>query len=335
MPAMEARRRIHALWFAGITCGVYAAALAIAARLPHLGRSGPVALGLTLDMVVVVPLAFYFLLVRRTRLPLAALVPVLVLSVLAASRVLPAEHQYALRLIEWLAAPAEVALIVWIVWRAAVATRQARHDPARDPIERIRLAAFEATRSARFATLLATEIAVCLYALGSWRTRPHVPPGTRAVTLHERSGHGGIVLAFLMLFAVEGLAVHAMLFRWNPFVAWMFTIGSAYAGLWLIADYRATVLRPILVGDDDVLIRAGFRCTLRVPRADIADVSREKPAFGRGSVKLTVFSTPTRWITFSTPVQAEGPYGIRRRVRAIGIEPDQTAEIDRLCDARG
>jgi hypothetical protein len=74
---------------------------------------------------------------------------------------------------------------------------------------------------------------------------------------------------------------------------------------------------------------------LRVPRADIANVSREKPAFGRETVKLTVFSMPTHWITFSTPVQAEGPYGIRRRVRAIGIEPDQTAEIDRLRDAVG
>jgi hypothetical protein len=54
---------------------------------------------------------------------------------------------------------------------------------------------------------------------------------------------------------------------WSTLAAWIFTMGNVYGALWLIADYRPTVLRPILVSDDGVLIRAGLRGSVRVSRS--------------------------------------------------------------------
>ncbi len=325
--------RAGALWFVGIAMGIYATALAVVGQLSHLGaRASAVAVGLTFDLVVVVPLAFYVLVVRPRRWPIVTVAPVLVLSALAASRVLPADRQQTLGVLEVLAIPVEVGLIGWIAWRGAKAVREARLDAATDPLEQFRRAAFELTRNHRAAAVAASEVAVFFYAIGSWWARPHVPVGTSAFTHHRRSGHAGIVLAFLLLLSVEGFAVHFLLRNWSPVAAWIFTIGTAYGALWLIADYRATVLRPILVSDKDVLLRAGFRCTLQVPLAKIAAVGRTKPPLGKESVDLTLLGAPTRWLTLSEPMVAEGPYGFRRRVRAVGIQPDATDGFDRIFD---
>lgn len=333
MQAAAAHHRAFPLLFTGIVVGVYSTALAVVGQLPHLERAGAVAVGLTMDMVVVVPLAFYLLVIRRRGLPFVTLAPVLVLSVLAASQVLPANHQQPLRVLEALAVPMELGLVGWIAWRAVRALRRARHDAALDPLEQLRQAAFELTRNDRVAAVLALELGVLYYAFGSWRARPHVPVGSSAFTHHRSSGHAGIVLAFLLVMVAEGLAVHVLLLQWSALVAWLFTIGTAYGALWLIADYRATVLRPILVSDDSILIRAGFRCILWVPRARIAEVGRTKPAFGKESLNLTFLGTPTRWLTLSEPMLALGPYGFRRRVRAIGIQPDAPEVFDRILDS--
>lgn len=334
MDQVTGHHRLSPLLFAGIVVGVYTTAVAVVGQLPHLEQAGAVAVGLTMDMVVVVPLAFYFLIVRRSGLPLVALAPVLVFSVLAASRVLPADHHQILRLLEALAVPLELGLVGWIAWRTARALRTARRDGAADPLAQLRNAAFELTRNDRVAAVFAMEVAVLYYAFGAWQARPHAPAGSTAFTLHQRSGHAGIVLAFALVMAAEGLAVHVLLLKWSAFVAWLFTIGTAYGVLWLIADYRATVLRPILVSDESILIRAGFRCILRVPRACIAEVTRTKPALGKESLNLTFLGSPTRWLTLSEPLWAEGPYGFRRRVRALGIEPDAAEAFDRILDSR-
>jgi len=327
--------RASLLLFVGIVVGIYAAALGVIGQFPRLQQhESVVSVALTLDLVVVVPLAFYLLVVLRRGLPIVMLAPVLVLSALAASRVLPADQQQTLRVLEALAAPVELALIGWIGWRAARALREARRDAAADPLEQLRRAAFEVTRNGRAASVLASEIAVFWYAIGSWRARAHAPAGTVAFTHHRRSGHAGIVLAFVLVMTVEGLAVHLLLLGWSTLAAWIFTIGTAYGALWLIADYRATVLRPILVSDEDVLVRAGLRCTIQVPMAQITGIGHEKPSLGKESVNLTLLGTPTHWLTLAEPMFAEGPYGFRRRVRAIGMKPDAAEDFDRILDDR-
>ncbi len=335
MYAVARQRRAGLLGFVGLVTGVYLAALAVVNQLSRVeAGAGIVAFALTLDLVVLVPLAYYLLVLRRWRLPIVTLVPVVVLSALLASRVLPADQQGALRVFEMLAVPMEIGLLGWIGWRAARALRNARRDASADPMAQLRQAAFEVTRNDRIAALFASEIAVFSYALGSWRSRAHVPAGTMAFTHHRRSGHGGIVFGFMAVMLAEGLAVHFLLAHWSPLAAWILTIGTAYGALWLVADYRATVLRPILLSEQDLHLRAGFRFDLKVPLTQVVAISREKPEFGKESVNFTFLGTPTHWLTLSEPMDAEGPYGFRRRVRALGIEPDEAAEFDRALQSR-
>lgn len=332
---IAARRRNAALiGFLALLAGVYVVALAIAGQLEQLGPRGTaVAVGLTVDLAVVVPGAFYLLVVRPRRLPILWLVPVVVLSALAASRILPPGDRQALRVLEILAGPLELGLLAWIGWRTARAVRRARGDAAADPYEVLRRVARDVTGSDRLAAVLASEIAVLRYGLGSWRSRAHAPDGAKAFTHHVRSGHGGIVFGLLILTAGEGIAVHLLLGRWSAVAAWAVTLATAYGALWLVADYRATVLRPILVGEGRIVFRAGLRWTLAAPLAQVVDVGTAKPDVGKASAKLTLLATPTRWVTLAEPAVAEGPYGFRRRVRAIGLQPDEAEAFDRAVAA--
>jgi hypothetical protein len=324
------RHHIHALFFMGIVALVYAAALSLAGRLPHLESAGAIAAGLTLDLVVVVPLAFYLLIIRRYDLSVVSLVPVLILSVLAAGAILPSAHQQPLRALEILVGLMEVSLIGWIGWRASRALRKARRQGSADPLEQFRIAGMELLHNDRVAGVFATEMAVFYYALGSWRSRPHAPSGTSPFTHHRRSGQAAMVFALLLLMLVEGIAVHILLSLWSPVAAWIFTAGTIYGALWLFADYRATVLRPILVDDEHLTLRAGLRWTLQIPRTQIAEMAGSQPTSVGESLNLTFLASPTHWVVFHNPVPAQGPYGFKRMVKAVGIRPDTPHDLERI-----
>jgi len=332
MLTTASHRRLSPLVFVAIVAAVYTTALALAGRLSSMEGAGALATGMTLDMVVVVPLAFYFLVVRRWGLPLGSLLPVLILSAVGASLVLPAEHQGSLHVLEAVLGIVELGLVGWIVWRTVRAVREARHYTSADPLEQFHIAALRLLGNDRMAGMVASEIGVFYYSLGSWRSRPHIPKGAVAVTHHERSGQGGIVLGLLFVVMAEGLAVHFLLASWSSIAAWIFTATTAYGGLWLIADYRATVLRPILITDEHIVFRAGLRWGATVPREIVAGITHDKPEGGKKTnLSLTLMGSPTHWFELTEPVWAQGPYGMRRQVRAIGCEPDAPQELEQIA----
>lgn len=331
--ARASRPHAATLAFLGFATLVYAVSLAIAGRLPGLAHPDAVAVGMTLDMVVVVPLAFHFLIVRRRRMPVLALAPIVIAGCLAAALVLPRDRHGLLRLLETAIAPAELGLVGWIVWRAVRSLRRSRAAHDADPLERLHEVAHEALGLERVAAMIASEVAVFHYAFFAWRARPHAPRGATAFTHHRRSGHAGTVVAIILLLAVEGFAMHFLITRWSAIAAWIFTASSVYAALWLIADHRATVLRPILVDDQGLWARAGLRASVRVPWSSIAAVSLQAPEVGRAAVRLTMFGSPSHWILLTEPVLVRGPYGFTRRALALGFEPDEPEAFARLVAA--
>lgn len=334
MERAAARATTSFLVFGAVAAGVYGTSLVLAGTLRDLDSAGAVAAGMTLDMILVVPLAFYLAVIRRHRLPLVTLVPVLVLGFLAASLILPDDHKQALEALEWLALPLELALVGWIGWRASRALRRAGRDARADVPERLHAAAVDLLGSDRAAALLATEISVLHYALRGWRATPHVPAGTAGFSHHRLGAHGPLVLALMPVLAGETFAVHFLVAIFSPALAWILTIASIYTCIWLLADWRATVLRPVLVDARRISFRAGLRWSVSVPRPAVVRISGQRPAPGKACLSLNLLGSPTHWIILDRPVEARGPYGLRRRVRAIGIQPDDPGEFERALAGR-
>lgn len=325
---MERSRRIHTLLFLFVGLGVVSTAFFVSARLGQLDKPELVALALSLDLTLTLPLAFYFLVSRpRAWSPITAL-PFLLVGIGIGHATLPPDQLGAVGLATWVAAPSELIVVGWVFWKLRRIQRSATNAGDVDPLLAIRSGA-HALVSARFAAeALATEVAALHYALFAWRAKPHVAAFSTPISTHQRSNHGAVVVAVFLLTLAEGIPVHLLVSLWSPVGAWVVTALTLYGALWFLADYRATVLRPLLLSRDDLHLRAGLRWSATLERESIEQVVKSRPEVRAGSTSLTLVFEPTHWLLLRKPVTLTGPYGLRREATCVGITPDDPRSLE-------
>jgi len=291
----------------------------------QLARSIPkpqVGFAAALDMAVVVPALYFWLVVRSGIQPLATMIPLCLLAMFRATWVLPGSSLAR----PLLGAGVEIAAVAWIVTR----TRRSLHSTrGADVLERIEAVILSFVRVPRLAAIAAGEMAVLYYALAAWRQKPEVPAGMQAYSIHERSGTASLFGTFAAISVIEVPLVHLLVMRWSHTAAWILSAIGAYGALWLLGMSRALVLRPVLVGHGELVIRSGILWTLRVPLDRIA-------AFSRGGVsdlRLCPASDPNLAMEFYEPIVAEGMFGIRRRVTRIALAADDPVGLERALKA--
>jgi hypothetical protein len=96
--------------------------------------------------------------------------------------------------------------------------------------------------------------------------------------------------------------------------------------LWILADYRATRLRPVLLEEDTLCLRTGLRWTVRIPRAHIVAIHKKAPR-SEPFIRTALPAARPMWIELSEPVTAQGPYGIEKKVRWISVAVDEAEEL--------
>ena len=318
----QAQARLPLVSFALIATAIYATAFTMMGMRATLRHPDAVSAGLLVDLLVTVPLAFYWLVVRRAGWPARMLIPLFLFSLTGAALVVPDQREMLKRLSEILSIPAEIGLVAWIAVRTARSLRSTKGRPGmEDVLERIREAAREILPARRVSEAIAFEMSVLYYSLFAWHRRPQVPSGTRAFTYHRTSGYGALGFAFLIATAAEAIPVHILVARWSPRGAWFLTALALYGLFWFLADYRATRLRPILLDEETLCIRTGLRWTIRIPRAHIVAIHKKAPK-SEPFLRATLPMMKPLWIELTEPVTAHGPYGIEKQGRWISVAVD-------------
>ena len=334
-------RRAAALPLAGfglIALGIYATLFVIASSRLFARAPGVGSFGITFDLLVTVPAAFYLLVVRPRKLPWLTLVPCVIASAWAGMLVLPPEHRQLLHAARFLIAPAELWLVGYGGLRAWRLLRSGTH-PGRDGPDAIRAALGEIVRFPVVADAVAAEVALVWFALLSWRSRPRVAPGATAFTQHRKSGIPGMVAALSFACVLEAAGVHLLAASWNPTVAWVLTGLSAYGVIWLVGLGRSVVLRPTLVEREGLRVRIGALYEALVPFDVIESIApvRSGPANRRapGYLHASLFAAPRLMIELKEPVEARGLYGTHKRgITRIGLLVDEPAELAALLRER-
>jgi hypothetical protein len=318
----QAQARLPLLSFALLATGVYAAAIAMMRMRAELPHPDAVSVGLLVDLLVTVPLAFYWLAVRRAGWPARTLIPVFLFSLTGAALVLPDQREMLKRLSEILSIPAEIGLLTWITVRTARSLRST--SGTEDRLERLREAAREIFPARRASEVIAFEMAVFYYSLFAWRQgprHPRIPAGSRVFTYHRTSGYGALGFAFLLVTLAEAVPIHILVARWSPGAAWFLTALAGYGLLWFLADYRATRLRPIFLDEETLCLRSGLRWTIRIPRAHIAAIHKKAPK-SEPVLRANLPMMKPLWLELTEPVTAQGPYGIEKQARWISVAMD-------------
>jgi len=175
------------------------------------------------------------------------------------------------------------------------------------------------------ARAMVSEFAVLYYGFCSWRARPHVSAGAQVFTLHRKTMAGDLFFCVAVLSLIEILPVHLLVSHWSATAAWILTALSIYGAIWLMAMARAFTLRPMLVSTDGIVVRYGLLFNLRIPAGKIRAVRTQAPT---NAIIVPRNTTPSVYLEFTEPLEAEIVLGVRKRVTSIGLSPDDAAAFE-------
>ncbi|WP_139652063.1 hypothetical protein [Raoultibacter phocaeensis] len=328
MNAVTAKKnRLTGLFLLGLGSLYLIGIAAVCATPSHAVHRVLAGYALPIDCMLVLPTLFYLAVVRRNNLS-----PLLVLPVMWAGGALAAffARGFDRTVIIGLGACAlavEIAIAIHEIVRFAVLFRTARSasDDVRDwffaPLEQM-------TRSTRAATLAANELVMLYYALLAWGRAARKAPG-ESFSYHKNSGYSAFMAGMMLVVPVEIVVVHLLVSHFNATAAWLLTALSLYAVLWLIADCRASVLRPIIIGEKVLEIRSGLRFSADIPLEAIASLDHTPPHDEKKRlVDLGMMGCERIWLVFAAPLEVATAIGGFKEVDAIGISVDERARFE-------
>jgi hypothetical protein len=275
--------------------------------------------GVTFDLAITIPLAWYLFLVRPRHVAPLTIIPAFVVCMAVAARAVPATQQFFLHDLRYLAAPLEIVVIAMIARRAAALKRSSVRDD--DALNRFRTVATELTGYARIGDAVGSEVATFWYAFFGWRKEEP----RDGFTFHRRSDWPTILACIVVLLVSESVGLHVFVMRYSMTGAWVVTFFDIWGILWLLGDYQALRLRRTTIDDDALRIRYGIRWDVTIERANIAaieTVQSEKQWKRKGVLKVAILDEPRLLITLREPVIAKGLVGITRTIEAIALLPD-------------
>jgi hypothetical protein len=279
--------------------------------------------GFTFDLTISLPLLWWFFAVRTGRAGAVTLIPLFLLGLAAATRIIPtAQHTFVDQL-RFIAAPLDLVTIALVIRRIA---RIRRLDANGDPLDRIERACAELFGSGRAGRAVAFEIVTFYYAFFGWRK-----PAPRGFTVHQRNGWGTLVGVFLFLIAIESAGAHLIVQIWSVKAAWIITTFDIYGALWLVGDYHALRLRPMRIEGDSLILNYSLRWNVVIPLAAISAIEtvRSEAEWKRkGVLKVAILDEPRLMIHFNTPQTAYGLAGLTRTIDAVAILADDDADFE-------
>ncbi|MGH1365713.1 MAG: hypothetical protein ACRBF0_19285 [Calditrichia bacterium] len=294
-------------------------------------------LGLTLDLTLLLPAAYFFL-ARRSSLPVYGTLPVFILSFFLASYLLPADRQNYLAFVEIAVIPLELG-ILFLVGREVKRTLAILRNTGRAQTigfrEHAQNIISNRVDSPVVASIMATELSMFYYALNGWRTAAEKPDSSCGFSYHKRNAYASIVGVVFVLVIVESVAAHLLIAHWSPILAWGIHFLGLYAMLFIFADYFAVKLRPLFIHNNMLHLRLGFRWACQIPLEQIERVELTFKALSKAKNHLdaTLMGTPNLILHLSSPVNVSGLYGMQRKPDTIQLSVDEPGAFKQALDS--
>lgn len=222
-------------------------------------------LGVTLDLVLMAPLAYFFLIRKASNVPKITVFPIFMLCTLAATYILPVHHHFYLSQFKtWVLPVAELGLISFIIFRIWQLRKkyQAQRTQTLDFYMAFQSAAREILPT-KVASFLAMEIAAFYYGFIDWNKRT-LKAGE--YSYHKNSGSIPLLAVFIFLILIETLALHLLIhFLWSETIAWILTILSLYTALQMFGIVRSMPKRPFTLNKHELHLRYGIINEVIIP----------------------------------------------------------------------
>ena len=226
-----------------------------------------IALSLVLDLVVWVPLLYFFILVRSgsgksSFMPLLVSVGVFTSLRWApqGSFLSPIKEFY----LYFLLALA-TAVFVWFFARFLMGWKRTADLSGE---QRVIALAQRTAGKGNFASLIQAEWLTIYYGLFAWR-RVTTADNQESFSYHHKSGSPAMLI-FLSLFQIPSLCfTHIIFHSMSPVIAMVFTVGHIYTLFFGLSQAMAIKHRPIFVKDGKIRVRCGLMFDFDLPVSEV------------------------------------------------------------------
>jgi len=310
-------------------------AFMIVYMLPVLG-SEELGMALTLDLLIVVPF-LYFLLIRKTTIPLTTVVPVMLIGVLIGNYLLPEGERTYLNLFKTWALPfIEISVLVLIVMKVRQTLHQFKKVSAISPdfYDGVKATCLELFPT-KLAPFVAAEISVIYYGIIHWRHKKLAP---EEFSYHKNSGTHALMGALLMAIVVETVAIHFLISEWNNTIAWILTGLSLYSVVQIGGIAKSLSRRPVVVGNEKLVLRYGIMNQAEISYDKITSIFLSKARIDVDSNVITLsplgqIEQYNVIIDLAEDCCLYGLYGSTKHFRTIALYIDELNRFqDQLSD---
>lgn len=321
------RAVIFALIICALLYGIDFACLAIVSGTPHAYTTN---IAMPFDLMVCVPAAFYFLVLRPRKLSLVFVLPVIYLGAFVSAQFTQSDSFSLLTVLMPLAFIVDIAIIVPEVRRLNRAFRLAR-TASTNPLDWFEGPLFNLTSNHLVAHMAALELSIWYYLLGSWKCIPDIPNNCHAFSYHRQNGYLALTGVLMALMPLEAGVVHLMIMQWSNVAATLLTITTLYTLVWIAGNTRAVVLNPLLVDEKLLTVRWGAYFNERIPLSLIECIKTSEPNIPkRERLNMGTFGSTPCWVVLREPISMRNITGTTRPVRAINLSPDDVAGFKKM-----
>lgn len=134
---------------------------------------------------------------------------------------------------------------------------------------------------------------------------------------------------FACLIMIETVVLHLLIQHWSTVFAWILTASSIYTLFWLLGDYQASRLHPLVLGSEYLYVRTGLRWQVDIPLVQIAGIRKATRLRGKASnyLNAAVYGEPRCVLELREPVVVHGLFGTQRTVTSIGLTVDDESQF--------
>ncbi|MGH8051610.1 MAG: hypothetical protein ACREPB_13200 [Arenimonas sp.] len=238
------------------------------------------------DLLLLVPLTYLWLNRKQGRQAFIGAIALFGLGILLGSWILPTESKNVWLVLEQLRF---IVLLGIVLVQAVLIVLMINEVMAKKGTRNLDIAVGEAVNR-RFggdgiAHLMSIEARMWLYALLR-KPIQHPFPGEQHFHYHLHQGNASNQQAFLILIGAEIPIAHVLLHLYSPTLALFITATSIYGFIFLLAEYRATLYRPVSIDGETLHIRYGVLADQIILLKDIVGVKHCEGRIRRAKNRL-------------------------------------------------
>lgn len=181
----------------------------------------------------------------------------------------------------------------------------------------------------RWIDVIAEDLSMWYYCFFSWKKKKSTHE--LSFSFHKTSGYTQVLIMLLHLIFFEAITDHLLIRIWSSLAAWLMTLCDLQVLLYLIADYRAVRLEPLILGGQRMHIQKGIRGMVSVDYSlikTIQKVTRQPKEMKKTSFNLTPTGSlfgdePQFEMLLKDSVTVIGLFGIKKNVQRIYIKVDE------------